>query len=39
MKLLIDNSNLFADGGLQVACSFINDLSELGMATYNIFPR
>lgn len=37
MKILIDNSNLFAGGGLQVAVSFINDLEVLGLAnTYYI---
>ncbi|PPZ90544.1 hypothetical protein C3729_12470 [Cloacibacterium normanense] len=30
MKILIDNSNLFAGGGLQVAASFIRDLKKLG---------
>lgn len=29
MKLLIDNSNLFAGGGLQVAASFLRDLKRL----------
>lgn len=29
MKILIDNSNLFAGGGIQVANSFINDLKEI----------
>lgn len=28
MKVLIDNSNLFAGGGIQVAASFLNDLKE-----------
>ena len=31
MKLLIDCSNLYAGGGLQVAKSFLNDLRELGL--------
>ena len=31
MKILIDNSNLFAGGGIQVATSFLNDLRELGL--------
>ncbi len=31
MKLIIDNSNLFDGGGLQVAMSFVNDLRELGL--------
>ena len=26
MRILIDNSNLFAGGGIQVATSFLNDL-------------
>ena len=30
MKILVDNSNLFAGGGLQVAASFIRDLKTLG---------
>ena len=30
MKILVDNSNLFAGGGLQVAVSFIRDLKNLG---------
>ncbi len=29
MKIIIDNSNLFAGGGLQVAVSFLNDLKEI----------
>ena len=29
MKILIDNSNLFAGGGIQVANSFISDLKEI----------
>ncbi|WP_326984842.1 glycosyltransferase [Chryseobacterium sp. MYb264] len=29
MKILIDNSNLFAGGGLQVAASFLRDLKKL----------
>ena len=29
MKILIDNSNLFAGGGIQVATSFLNDLKEI----------
>lgn len=29
MKILIDNSNLFAGGGIQVATSFLNDLNSL----------
>ena len=29
MKLLLDNSNLFAGGGLQVAFSFLNDLKKM----------
>ncbi len=28
MKLIIDNSNLFAGGGLQVAASFLRDLKK-----------
>lgn len=31
MKLLIDNSNLFAGGGIQVAISFLNDLNSLNL--------
>ncbi|AYO57051.1 hypothetical protein CO230_02240 [Chryseobacterium sp. 6424] len=31
MKLIIDNSNLFAGGGLQVAASFIKDLKKLNL--------
>ena len=30
MRILIDNSNLFAGGGLQVAASFVRDLKTLG---------
>lgn len=29
MKVIVDNSNLFAGGGLQVAASFLNDLKTL----------
>lgn len=29
MKIIIDNSNLFAGGGIQVATSFLNDLNAL----------
>lgn len=29
MKILIDNSNLFAGGGIQVAISFLNDLCSI----------
>ncbi|WP_199771509.1 hypothetical protein, partial [Chryseobacterium sp. 8AT] len=29
MKIIIDNSNLFAGGGLQVAASFLRDLKTL----------
>lgn len=29
MKIIIDNSNLFAGGGIQVAASFLNDLNEI----------
>lgn len=29
MKILIDNSNLFAGGGIQVAVSFLNDLKKI----------
>lgn len=29
MRILIDNSNLFAGGGVQVATSFLNDLKDL----------
>ncbi len=32
MKIIIDNSNLFAGGGLQVAISFLNDLFVLELA-------
>lgn len=31
MKLLIDNSNLLAGGGIQVATSFLNDLNRLDL--------
>lgn len=31
MKILIDNSNLYAGGGIQVAISFLNDLKELNL--------
>ena len=31
MKLLLDNSNLFAGGGLQVAFSFLHDLKKLDL--------
>ena len=31
MKLLLDNSNLFAGGGLQVAFSFLQDLKKLAL--------
>ena len=31
MKLLLDNSNLFAGGGLQVAFSFLHDLKKLAL--------
>ena len=29
MKIIIDNSNLFAGGGIQVATSFLNDLNHM----------
>ncbi|MGK6342943.1 glycosyltransferase family 4 protein [Chryseobacterium sp. DT-3] len=29
MRIIIDNSNLFAGGGLQVAASFVNDLKRI----------
>ena len=29
MKIIIDNSNLFAGGGIQVAISFLNDLNNM----------
>ncbi|WP_312906074.1 glycosyltransferase family 4 protein [Sphingobacterium multivorum] len=32
MKVLIDNSNLFAGGGIQVAASFLNDLKEMKLS-------
>lgn len=32
MKLIIDNSNLFAGGGLQVAASFLRDLKNMNLA-------
>lgn len=32
MKIVIDNSNLFAGGGLQVAVSFIRDLKKLNLS-------
>jgi glycosyltransferase involved in cell wall biosynthesis len=32
MKIIIDNSNLFAGGGLQVAVSFLNNLKEMDLA-------
>jgi len=31
MKLIIDNSNLFAGGGLQVAASFLRDLKNMNL--------
>jgi len=31
MKILIDNSNLYAGGGIQVALSFLHDLINLGV--------
>lgn len=32
MKYVIDNSNLYAGGGIQVGISFINDLSKLNLS-------
>lgn len=32
MKLIIDNSNLFAGGGLQVAASFLRDLKKMNLS-------
>jgi glycosyltransferase involved in cell wall biosynthesis len=32
MKLIIDNSNLFAGGGLQVAASFLRDLKKMHLS-------
>lgn len=32
MKVIIDNSNLFAGGGIQVAVSFLNDIKEGGFS-------
>ncbi|MDV3902028.1 hypothetical protein CMT89_12625 [Elizabethkingia anophelis] len=32
MKLIIDNSNLFAGGGLQVAVSFLRDLKKINLS-------
>ena len=32
MKLIIDNSNLFAGGGLQVAVSFLRDLKKMNLS-------
>lgn len=32
MKIIIDNSNLFAGGGLQVAASFLRDLKKLQLS-------
>ena len=29
MKIIVDNSNLFAGGGIQVATSFLNDLNSM----------
>ena len=31
MKIIIDSSNLFAGGGVQVATSFLNDLNKINL--------
>jgi hypothetical protein len=37
MNLIIDNSNLFAGGGIQVAISFLKDLKNLNLDhTYHV---
>jgi hypothetical protein len=35
MRILIDNSNLFAGGGIQVAVSLLNDLN----APFHLFEQ
>ena len=38
MKLIINTSNLYVGGGLQVALSFLHELKELSLAhEYHIF--